>query len=374
VPARILVDLLGFTGSRGGTETYAREIASRLPPHLGEIELVGLTNTRGADLVGGFFPGEVRVVPWVGGDRVSWAAGEVLRADASARRASADLLWCPANFGPVVRGVARVVTIHDVIYHEVPGDARDRASRAVTSWLMTRSARTADRVLTVSQTAASSIVARLGVDHARVHVIHNGSSPPRPVSAPSVTLSHVRDTRPVLLSSGNRMPHKNFEGLLRALATIDPGRRPLAVVTGGSDPDPLRDLAGRLGLSDDVLLPGWVDADELEALYRAADLYVCPSLVEGFGLPIVDAMLRGCPVLANDVAVLREVGGPHARYADATSPARFGAAILDSLGTPRSELETEAARAWAGGFTWDAAAEATAAQLTEAIVLAREQR
>ncbi|MGF5622415.1 glycosyltransferase, partial [Klebsiella pneumoniae] len=119
----------------------------------------------------------------------------------------------------------------------------------------------------------------------------------------------------------------------------------------------------RLGLERDVVLPGWVSDDQLEALFQIADLYVCPSLVEGFGLPVVDALRRSVPVLANDVPVLREVGGDAARYADATDATAFGAAIAAALSSPPDAATRAQARDWASGFTWDEAAEATAAEL-----------
>jgi hypothetical protein len=180
VGTQILVDLLGFTGSRGGTETYIRELAPRLAERMPDVDFVALANKRGAERVRSFFPGDVRVAAWVGGGRVSWAAGEILAAQRAASVASADLVWCPANFGPILRGSPRVVTLHDVIYHEVPGGAADRIKRAGTSWLMARSAATADRVITVSHAAARAINELLGLPVDKISVVHNGGSAPRP--------------------------------------------------------------------------------------------------------------------------------------------------------------------------------------------------
>jgi glycosyltransferase involved in cell wall biosynthesis len=369
VGGRILVDLLGYTGARGGTETYARELLPRVAARMPRVEWVGLVNTAGGDRVSSFFPGAIRTVPWVGAGRASWAAGEILAVDRAARRAGADLVWSPANFGPIRRGVPRVATVHDVIYHQVRGGLGDRASRAVTSWLMTRSARTADLLLTVSHAAKSSIVEQLGVPAERIHVVHNGSSAPRPIDDPWSALAGVMGApdRQVILSTGNRMPHKNFDGLLQAIARIPSHARPLTVIPGSHGDDPLRGRVEALGLGGDILLAGWVTDDQLDALYDVADLYVCPSLVEGFGLPVVDALRRGCRVLANDVPVLREVGGDAARYADATAPETFARAIVSTLAEPDASADREARRQWASRFTWDAAADATAAALSAAL-------
>lgn len=373
---RVLVDLLGFTGSRGGTETYVRELLPRLAADLSHVRFAALTGRVGAEKVRDFFPGRLQTLPWVGADPATWAVGAVAATEVVARRGRADLVWAPANFGPVLRGTPRVVTVHDAIYDEVPGGLAERAQRAVTSLLMRRSAQTADRVLTVSHAAAASIERHLGIAPEHISVVHNGSAEPRPVADPGGILSPLAlpTGRPVVLSVGNRMPHKNFRGLLEALATIPTVARPVAVVAGSRLPDPLADDVARLGLEDDVILPGWVSDEQLEALFQVADLYVCPSLVEGFGLPVIDALRRGVPVLANDVPVLREVGGDAARYADATDATAFGAAITASLSTPPDADAREAARAWTSRFTWDDAAEATARVLDEHLHAARRNR
>src|SRR3546814_5903645 len=217
---------------------------------------------------------------------------------------------------------------------------------------MAGSARTADRVLTVSHAAARSIRQHLGVAQDRITVVHNGSGEPHPTADPWRMLSSLslpRD-RPIVLSAGSRMPHKNFVGLLAALATLAPERRPLAVIAGSRLPDPLSAEVARLGLDSDVVLPGWVSDAQLEALYQVADLYACPSLAEGFGLPVVDALRRSVPVLAHDIPVLHEVGGDAARYADATDPQTFGAAIEGALTSPPDGPRRDAARAWAEAF------------------------
>ena len=364
---RILVDLLAFTGTRGGTETYAREIVTRLPQHLPETELIALANRVGAAKIRSFFPGEVRVLPWVGADRVTWAAGELLAVNHAARKASASLVWAPANFGPITRRVPRVMTVHDVIYHEAEGGLIPRIIGRITSWLMARAALSADAVISGSDAAAQAIETHIGLPASEISVIPHGTREPRPPADPWASLDSlgIRPGRAVVLSTGNRLPHKNFEGLVRALAAIEPARRPLTVITGGRDDDPLVPLVARLGLSADVLLPGWVSAEQLESLYAVADLYVCPSLVEGFGLPVIDAMRRGCVVLANDVPVLREVGGSAALYADATSAQRLGAAIAQALADAPDAARRTAGLAWASGFTWEKSAERTA------VVLAR---
>lgn len=368
MPQRIAIDLLGYTGRRGGTETYVREIVARLPAALPGIELTAVANTAGAAEVQGFFPGRVDVVTTVGASPASWALGELVYANARARSGRADLLWAPANFGPL-HGLPRVVTVHDLIYRDVRGTVRDRAVRRATSWLTERTAASADAVITISAAAATAIRRHLRVPEERIHIVANGSGEP-PVTRPLVDIRteyRIPAGRAIVLSTGNRMPHKNFEGLLRAVATLPPGDRPVTVIPGSHDADPLAATVASLGLDADVILPGWVDQDHLEALYLAADVYVCPSLAEGFGLPVVDALRRGRRVLANDIPVLREVGGGAALFADARDAPAFGAALRRALETSDDADSRAAGRAWAEQFTWDASADGTAAVLREVL-------
>ncbi|MET2012061.1 glycosyltransferase family 1 protein [Microbacterium chocolatum] len=375
---RLLVDLLGYTGSRGGTETYSRELLPRVAALLPEVRFSALTGRAGTKLVSDFFPGRVHTVPWVGSDPASWALGAVVGTEVFARRNGADLVWAPANFGPVLSGTPRVVTLHDAIYDEVPGSATARVQRAATSLLMARSARTADAVITVSSAAAESIGRIFALPAERIHVIHNGSSEPVHVDDPgrATAALGIPADRAMILSTGNRMAHKNFAGLLAALVQIPRERRPLAVIAGSRIPDPLSSEVARLGLQNDVILPGWVSVEQLEALYQRADLYVCPSLAEGFGLPVVDALRRGAPVLANDIPVLREVGGTTTRYVDATDPVPFAQAIASAVREGRTADEVAQGRAWAETFTWDRTAERTAGVLRSLLAAntASEQR
>lgn len=365
---RILIDLLGFTGARGGTETYAREICRRLPDALPEAAFLAVTGRRGADRVREFFPGKVTVVPWVGADRVTWAAGELLAVNAAARRYRADLIWTPANFGPARPGVPRVSTMHDVIYHHALASGGLQALARVTAALMARTARSADAVITGSEAAAHEVQHYMHVPASRIRVVPHGTADPRPVESPWEVLAALGITagRPIVLSSGNRLPHKNFGNLLEAMATIPKAQRPLTVVTGGGSDDPLHEVVAGLHLEDDVVLPGWVTSEQLESLYAAAAVYVCPSSSEGFGLPVIDAMRRGCTVIANDIPVLREVGGDEAHYVDATDAARLGSAIvsvLTNLGPDRAQ----AARAWSERFTWERSAAGTAAVFADVL-------
>lgn len=360
---RVAVDLLYLTGKRGGTETYARQLLPRMAALLPDVELVGLTNTRGREAVERWFPGPLHTLRLSGDNRPVWAAAETFVVDRLAARGGADLMWCPANFGPRARRTPTLVTVHDVIAWDFPNPEVSRVTQAVTSGIIGRAARSATRLLTGSEDARDAITRVLGVPASRITVVPHGSADPRPgvdVAAEIAGLG-LADGRPTVLSTGNRMPHKNFDGLLRALALIPAERRPRLVVTGSHGDDPLAPLVEELGLGADVTLLGWVTADQLEALYQSATLYACPSLAEGFGLPVIDAMKRGTPVLVADIGALREVGGDAARYASPTDPAAMAAGIEALLADPAErERLRQAGLARAAQFTWDRSAALTA--------------
>lgn len=234
----------------------------------------------------------------------------------------------------------------------------------MTTWLLRRAARGATRVLTVSEDGGRRAVGALGIPAGRVTVVPNGASALPAPDDPWRTLAAlgVQQGRPLLLSTGNRMPHKNFPALLRAIATIPRESRPRLVLPGGGPNDPLRPLVTELGLSQDVVLPGWVTVEQLGALHAVAALYVCPSLDEGFGLPVLEAMRAGCPVLASDIPVLHEVGGDAVTYVDGHDPAAIAAAVRRLLLDPEAlAVLRDRGSVRAREFTWERSAGLTAA-------------
>jgi glycosyltransferase involved in cell wall biosynthesis len=216
-------------------------------------------------------------------------------------------------------------------------------------------------VLTVSLASRDDIVRHLGVPADRIVVTPlAGSSPP-----PGLDVARRDD---LLLAVGNRMPHKGFETLLEALARIGSDRRPRLVITGGRGEDPLAPVVERLGLGDRVELRGWLGHDELERLYAEASALVFPTRFEGFGLPPLEAMARGCPVILSDLPVLREVAGDAGRYVDPADPEAIARAVLDVLDSPAErERMSRAGLARARAFSWEATAAGTRVALLGAL-------
>ena len=177
-----------------------------------------------------------------------------LRRRATRPAAGADILHCPSNFGPAVRLLPTVVTVHDVLpmlHPEWVPDGRSWGVQALTR----ATVRAASRIITDSEASATDIRA-LWANHPPIDVIPLGFDPP----ATPERESRVSE-RPYALAGGNRLPHKNFERLLLAWALISKAERPKLVITGSHGDDPLAPLVAALDLDDDVELLGWVAED-----------------------------------------------------------------------------------------------------------------
>ncbi len=185
------------------------------------------------------------------------------------------------------------------------------------------------------------MIERLGVDSARIRVIPYGVDHER--FRPS-----ARTRQEFILYPANRWPHKNHARLFEAFALLRLERPELRLVLTGSGHDS--------GAPPGVEVRGHVSDDELTELYATASALVFPSLYEGFGLPPLEAMASGCPVVAAHAGSLPEVCGDAARYFDPTSPAEIAQAVLDVLASP-DEWSARGVRR-AAEFTWDRAARA----------------
>jgi glycosyltransferase involved in cell wall biosynthesis len=245
-----------------------------------------------------------------------------------------------------------VLTVHDLLAFRHPEYVPGPYS-VVLRGLIRGAARAARRVLTVSTASRGDITEFLGVHGERVEVI--------PLAGSNSAGGLARERRAdQLLAVGNRMPHKNFELLLEALASIPAERRPRLVITGSHGDDPLAPVVERLRLADVVELRGWLAPEELDRLYAESTALVFPTLFEGFGLPPLEAMARGCPVIVSDLPVMREVAGDAARYVDPTDAASIARAIDAVCADANLRTRMSAAGlARAAAFSWERTALAT---------------
>ncbi|GEJ56367.1 glycosyltransferase family 4 protein [Anaeromyxobacter diazotrophicus] len=272
----------------------------------------------------------------------------------AAARARVDLLHTLAfPTPPLWRGQA-LLTVHDATPWLHP-DTCSAGMRYYYGPLFRQALGRAAGILTVSEASRDDLVRTLGVPRERVHVTHNGVDPRFfDARAPEGPRS------PYLLAVGTLEPRKNVPVLLDALRLLRAEGRDLQLVIvgrqGWADALPCRELAAH------VRLTGPVPDRELAELYAGATCFVLPSLYEGFGLPLAEAMAAGAPAVVSDIPALHELGGDAALYAPPDAPRAFADAIAQVL----DRRDETAARVLRGrerarGCSWDACAEATLA-------------
>jgi glycosyltransferase involved in cell wall biosynthesis len=318
----------------GGVERWARELAERLPRLRPERYAVIRPPAALAHRAG--------------------QAWEQLALPLAARRS--ELLISPANLAPLA-GPGNVVVIHDAAPFHDPG-WQGRAYRSWQRALVPRIARRARLVIVPSEYVRGELVELFGLDAARVRVVAPGvdgrfADP----GDPKPRLRRLGLERPYVLAVGTDSPRKNL-ALLDQIAPALAAAGLEAAIAGSARsylPRSEPGAARRLGYVPDADLP---------ALYAGAATFAMPSVYEGFGLPCVEAMAAGTPVVASDRAALPEACGGAALLADPDDPEAFAAAISEAAGSARRRL-TEAGRAHAAGLTWERSAEQVDAAIDE---------
>ena len=361
---RVGLDLVYLVpGETGGRETYARELVPALLERAPELELVAFVNRDAGRRLAAELGDRVRavVLPLSARNRGQWAIGELALVPVAARRARVQLLHSMANFAPPWGGFRRVITIHDLQYKAVP-ELLSWPMRAGTSALLSMAARRADRIIAVSKAGREEIVSGLGISREVIDVVPNGVRLPRAASSPSVARKlHGLGHGPVALAVATNLPHKNLPAAIDALALLDEGRRPLLVIAGhGTDDAALQAYARGAGVVDYVRLLGPLSVEQLDSLYAVADCLVLPTLHEGFGLPVLEAMVRSVPVVCSDIPAMREVAGEAALYFDPHEPQQIAMRIAEAIeDTPLAERLRDQGRIRAASFRWSASAEKT---------------
>lgn len=286
-----------------------------------------------------------------------------------------DLLHGLAYAVPLLAACPTVITVHDLSFMRFP-DAFRPFNRAYLTFITRSATRRAARVIAVSESTRQDVVRFCGVPADRVVVIPNGVSgafhPVRPGEAAAFR-QRQRLPEHFVLFLGTLEPRKNLLGLLEAYALWlerrpqparrHPGRAKLVIAGGkGWYYQEIFERTRALGLAGEVIYPGYIPADELPSWYQAADAFVYPSLFEGFGLPVLEAMASGTPVITSNVSSLPEVAGDAALLVDPHDVAGLADAIDRILGDRALAAGLrDAGLARAASFSWPRAAEATAA-------------
>jgi glycosyltransferase involved in cell wall biosynthesis len=346
-------------GASGGPETYARGLVPALAREFPSTAFTIVTTRAGARALresGWAEAVEVRPLPCDEGQRGRRTLAEQLRLPALARRDRFDVLHSLASLAPIRSTVPSVITLHDVTFFHL------RTFGAVTTFgmrqVVARAARRADAVIAVTAAARDDVARTLGLDTAAIPVVHHGVDPPAAARADPerVRVRYALGGGPIVLSVAAKRPHKNQELLVRALAHL-PDEVQL-VLAGHPEPYDmqLKRLAREIGVEPRVRFVDYVPQDELEALWQVAAVAAFPTRAEGFGIPVVEALARGVPVVCSDLPVLREVSGGHARTFDPDDVAGAAAAVAAAVA---NRADADAGKAWARRFSWAEAARAT---------------
>jgi glycosyltransferase involved in cell wall biosynthesis len=283
-----------------------------------------------------------------------------------------DLFWSPLHRLPLVMpsSLARVVTIHDLVWRHA-GQTMRPLNRLLDQTLMPHAVRASDRVVAVSDSTARDIEHEMPFAAGKVRAIPLGAAE-LGEPGPRESLARLGLSVPYFLFVGTLEPRKNLGRLLEAWSRLPQGLAGGAVlaVAGGAGWGEVnvQAMALRLGLQDRVRVLGFVSEQQLATLYAHALFLVMPSLYEGFGLPLLEATLRGVPVLTSDISSMPEVAGDAGVLVSPLDVDSIAKGLAQMLDDPkfRSDLARRAVSS-AQRFSWDRSARRTMEVFEEAI-------
>lgn len=275
---------------------------------------------------------------------------------------------------PLVKSAPGLVAHIKTLHAYTTPDAIGTAARLYRQLSYPRTVRLADVIILNSHSLVDEVTEHLKADPDKIRLIpeavdHDLFNPGDREEAFQHVSNHYGVRKPFVLFVSSLWPYKNCEGLIRAFAAAksELGDRQLVVVGPGRDVEyvgSLRTLAASFGVADDVVWVGGVPLSETVHFYRAADVFVYPSHNETFGLPILESMAAGCPVVTSNVTAMPETAGWAALLADPKDPDSIADAIVKACG-PENERLRKAGPERAGEFTWAATAEKTLAVYRE---------
>ncbi len=283
------------------------------------------------------------------------------------RFAGVDVVHCTEHLLVPLARVPEVLTIHDVVYLTHP-EWHLPWNRRFLSLAMPIFVRRAQAIIAVSDYTKREVLSLLHADPARVHTVYEGVDerfqPVRDPAALAGVRARYRLQEPFILFLGAIEPRKNLPTLMRAFAALcrEPGFHHQLAIAGGKGwlYDEVFATAERLGLGERLIFPGYIPDEDLPALYSAADVYAHPAHFEGFGLPPLEAMACGTPVIASDATSLPEIVGDAGLLAPPHDEQAWADA-LRRLSADRALRERLAAAGLkqAKRFTWQEAARRT---------------
>ncbi len=338
----VVLDAGPAVHQRAGLSRYAQQLASHLRTnHADEIDLTLFYNAHsGHTLPTPLQPTPVQTLAlgqyrW----RLSVLASQLARYPGYEQRLHAgDLYHATEHLLPYLHRPT-VLTVHDLIFERYPQHHKltNRLFLTVGMRLFVRRARA---IIAVSQQTKADLIELYRTPAEKIHVIYQGIEPSfAPATADEI--KRIRSSyaprgvngrpRPYLLMLGTLEPRKNHLTAMKALARLKAAGQPHALLIAGGEGwlfEPIRQQVAALGLQNDVHFPGYIPAADLAALYGGATCVLQPSLYEGFGFPVLEAMACGVPVICSNVSSLPEAAGDAAILVDPLDDEALAAAVL----------------------------------------------
>ncbi len=364
-PISIGVNTLFYIpGEVGGTETYLRKTLVAMAEQGGGDRLVLFTNLENHDTL----KADLAAFPQVSFVQLKFRAmnrtmriiREQLELPLKVKASAVDVLWSPGYTMPIFASCPQVVSIHDMQYKAFPHDLT-LVARWATDILVRWSARRSARIIAISKFSRDEIIANTAAQSGKIDVVYEAASPifGEPVAdtvREALLDKLIPSSRPYLLCVAATYPHKNVQTLVKAFGELMNTIPHNLVIVGNArlgEPEVVKEL-GAIPDPARVIRLSKLSERELVALYQGCDVFVFPSLYEGFGLPVLEGLMAGVPVVTTRCASIPEVGGAVATYFDPHDPAALPVAIQTVLGWSATERQeqTRKGREFAKGFSW----------------------
>lgn len=357
----------GGTFRSAGVHIYTRELLRHLPSAAPDNEYEafvgpGVWPPSGVGAINAPVPTERPLI------RIAW---EQAGFPVQARQAHLGLVHGTVNVIPELAPGPTAVTVHDLSFLRHP-DRLSTRRRQYLKWVVGRSARRAGHVIAVSRSTRDDLIELAGVPEEKISVIPLGVDPSFQPAASNPDESVPLDRRPYILHVGTLEPRKNVDVLVRAFARLrEATHLPHALALVGArgwSYEPIFQLVNSLGLEDHVRFVDYVDSADLPRWYTDADLFAFPSVYEGFGLPVLEAMACGLPVVTSDSSSLRELAADAALLVEPGSPEALEDAMRRILEdrSLRDRLRAKGLER-AAHFSWEVTARETA-RVYEAVI------
>ncbi|MEI8138791.1 MAG: glycosyltransferase family 1 protein [bacterium] len=358
--------LFYIPGEVGGTETYLRKTLLAMAEQCAGDRLVVFTNFENhhvlkADLAAFRHVSFVQL-KFHAMNRTFRILREQFELPWKVRRCGIDVLWSPGYTAPVLMSCPQVVSIHDMQYKAFPQDLTF-LSRFATDILVKAAAWRCNRVIAVSRFSQGEIVKYTSVNTDKIDTVYEAASPVFAVPLPKMERGRLVDrlippALPYLLCVAATYPHKNVQALVRAFGQLMDSIPHNLVIVGNArlgEPEVAKALDA---ISDPRRVIRLKKLSELElvALYQGCDVFVFPSLYEGFGLPVLEGLMAGTPVVTTRCASIPEVGGDVVQYFNPDDPKALSAAIQTVLDWSDTERQARIlkGRDFAKSFSWSA--------------------